>query len=72
MLDLETDVARHAQYTRDRRNKIACFQAASWFNPIGKLSLFGEDYPVSEWPIDEIVIIAALLSGIGMMGLLIS
>lgn len=69
MLDFETDIARHAEYTRDRRNKITRFQAASWFNPVRKLSLFGEAYPLAQWPADELAIIVALIAVIGIVGL---
>ena len=71
MLDFETNIARQAEHSRGRRTKIAKYKTASWFNPARKIALFGDAYPVSDWPVDELAIIAALLSGIGIVGLAI-
>ena len=70
MLDLETNIAMQAEYSRDRRRKLAVFKGTSWLSPLRKLSLFGEAYPLSEWPVDELAIVAALIAVIGIVGLL--
>ncbi|KKC33986.1 hypothetical protein [Devosia psychrophila] len=70
MLDLETNIAMQAEYSRDRRRKLAVFNGTSWLSPLRKLSLFGEAYPLSEWPVDEFAIVAALIAVIGIVGLL--
>ena len=71
MLDFETNIVRQAEYSRSRRTKIAKYKNASWFNPVRKIALFVDAYPVSDWPMDELAVIAALLSGIGIVGLAI-
>ena len=71
MLDFDTTIARQAELTRDRRYNIAAYKAASWFNPTLKGRLFLKAYPAAVWPVDELLIVAALLSSIGMVGLLI-
>ncbi|UXN68019.1 hypothetical protein N8A98_00415 (plasmid) [Devosia neptuniae] len=70
MLDFETNIATQAEHSRDRRRKVALFNAASWINPVRKLSLFGEAYPLSDWPVDELAIVAALIAVIGIAGLI--
>ena len=71
MLDIETNIARQAEFSRDRRYRIARYKDASWLRPVKKIALFRDAFPASEWPVDELAIIAALLSGIGIVGMVI-
>lgn len=71
MLDFETNITRQAEYSRNRRDKIALYKAASWLNPVHKLSLLADAYPIADWPVDEMAIIIALLFGIGLLALAI-
>lgn len=68
MLDIENTIDRHADTTRCRREKIAHYKAASSLNPVRKVALFREAYPITDWPLDELAIIGVLLSGIGVLG----
>lgn len=69
MLDFETHIERHAEYTRERSTKIASYRAASWLNHVDKLSLFTAAYPVAAWPLLEVAIISSLLTGIVVLAL---
>lgn len=70
MLDLDTNIAMQAEYSRNRRRKVALFKGTSWVRPVRKLSLLGEAYPLSEWPVDELAIVVALIAVIGVVGLI--
>lgn len=70
MLDLDTNIAMQAEYSRNRRQKIASFKGTSWLSPVRKVSLYGQAYPLSEWPVDELAIVIALIAMIGIVGLI--
>lgn len=72
MLDTETVISRIAETTRERRLRLAQYRATSWLHPKRKIALFVAAHPVSDWPVDEMALVAALLSGIGIMVLLVA
>lgn len=71
MLYFQTNLVRQAEYSRDRRNRLSRFKSNSWFNPALKIATCKAAYRVSDWPVDEFAVIAALVSGIGLVGLVV-